>query len=192
MSRPQDFSLPINPRYGTHSVSWSDLVAIEQNPKAWLEGKRLKSNQSMDFGTFVHAQIKHRHLTTVPVGNAPEKVYSAKISNGKQSFTIIGKPDDTDEDTIYEYKSGLKLWNRKQAETHGQLFTYALLKWKATGKLPKKALLISLETRYDEDCDGIVLTGKQVIHEVPITLKDVLKIQARFVKAVSTLSALPR
>ena len=183
------FSLPINPRYGLPAISWSDLVAIEQDAQAWLDGKRLKSNDFMDYGTSVHALIKHGKLKGIPHGNAPEQVYSAIISDGKIKFMLVGKPDDTDEDIIYEYKTGLKLWTKKQAEEHGQLPTYALLKWKNTEKRPTKALLVSLETRYDEDL-GPVLTGKQVAHEVPITLTDVLKIQARFIKAYKKVSAL--
>lgn len=192
MSRQRAFKLPINPRYGVSAISWSDLTAIESNAKAWLDGKRLKSTPAMDFGTSVHAQIKHRKLKNIPVGNAPEKVYSTTISNGKQSLMIIGKPDDTDDDTIFEYKTGLKLWTKKKAEEHGQLFTYALLKWKTTGKLPKRALLISLETRYDEEIEDTVLTGNMVVHEVPITIVDVLKIQVRFLNVVSTLTTLQK
>lgn len=192
MKHAQDFKLPINPRYGIPAISWSDLIAIEQDPGAWLAGKRLKSTPAMDFGTSIHAQIKHRKLKNIPIGNAPDKIYSTTISNGKQSLMIIGKPDDTDDETIYEYKTGLKLWTKKQAEEHGQLFTYALLRWKITGKLPKKALLISLETRYDEEIEDTVLTRNMVVHEVPIRMVDVLKIQVRFLNVVSTLAILQK
>lgn len=184
MSQKHVFNLPINPRYNIRAISWSDLIAIESNPQKWLDGVRLKSNVNMHFGTSVHAEIKHRKLKGIPIGNAPDKSYQAEISNGKIKFTIIGTPDDTDDDTIYEYKTSLKLWTKKQAENHGQLFTYALLKWKNTGKLPKKALLVSLETKHDEDSEGLVLTGKTNIHIIPITMLDVLKIQTRFIKAV--------
>ena len=188
MSQKLDFKLPINPRYNTRSISWSDLLMIEQDAEAWLKGKRLKTNRYMEYGTSIHAEIKHRKHD-VPTGTAPEQIYTVKISDGKIKFHIVGKPDDTDDDTIYEYKTGTTLWGKKQAETHGQLFTYALLKWKHSGKIPKRALLISLKTAVDEDV-GVYLTGDRVIHEIPITLKDVLLIQARFINAYKKVSTL--
>jgi hypothetical protein len=45
--------------------------------------------------------------------------------------------------------------------------------------LPKKALLVSIETAQDEDA-GRYLTGDILVHEVPVTLLPILKIQARF------------
>lgn len=183
MSKQRASKLPINSRYGIKAISWSDLISIETDPKGWLAGKRLKATPAMEYGTSIHAEIKHRKIKDIPVGNAPEKTYSCLISKG---LMIVGTPDDTDDETIYEYKTSRKLWTKKQAEEHGQLFTYALLKWKTTGILPKRALLISLETRYDEEC-GIVLTGNRVTHEVPIKMIDVLKVQTRFIKAVKLI-----
>lgn len=190
------FNLPINHRYNIRAISWSDLLAIESNPEKWLAGVRLNKNESMSYGTSIHAQIKHRKLTGklkgIPIGNNPDQVLTVEISNGKYKFTIIGTLDDSDDEKIIEYKTGLKLWTKKQAEEHGQLFTYALLKYKNCGKLPSKAFLVSLETCYNEDSEGIVLTGKSVVHEVLIKMIDILKIQARFCKAVSTLRALQK
>ena len=170
------YQLPPNPRYNNApAISWSDLLAIESNVEKWLKGNRMKANESMSYGTHVHAQIKHRKLKGIPHGNNPEKKY---IFN-----QIVGTVDDHDDDTIYEYKTGMKLWSKKKAEEHGQLFTYALLICKNTGKCPKRALLVSLETGKDED-SGVVLTGDKRILEVPITLLDILKIQVRFMQAV--------
>ena len=111
----------------------------------------MESNRSMQYGIAIHAQIKHRKLKNIPIGNAPDITYHTEISDGKVLFGIIGKTDDSTDDTIIEYKTGMKLWTQKKAREHGQLFTYALLKWKTTGIMPKEALLVSLETKDDED-----------------------------------------
>lgn len=192
-------SLPINPRYGVPAISWSDLVAIESNVERWYKtvtGAHPKlKNDSMRYGTVVHDQVRRRKLKGIPCGNDPEKILSCVIKDGKQSFTVIGKPDDVDEETIYEYKTGLKLWSRGKAENHGQLKTYAMLRMKATGKCPKRALLVSLGTVNDEDA-GIVLTGETRVIAVPISKVDVLKIQSRFVlgyrKAIRYIDSIER
>ena len=172
--------LPNNRRYGIPALSWSDVVAIENDVHRWyLEqiGQRRKiTNEAMDFGTHVHARIAKGELD-VPRGNSPETVYRYKTKH----FTIIGKPDDADDETIYEYKtvSKGKHWTLNAAQQHGQLFTYALLRWKNGHPLPKKALLVSIETAQDEDA-GRYLTGDILVHEVPVTLLPILKIQTRF------------
>ena len=193
-------NLPINPRYGEPAISWSDVVAIESNVEAWYKratgvmGKR--ESTSMSYGTFVHAQIQrrskvHPKLKSIPHGKYPEVqvIYNLRYKKGKsnRSFLICGKPDDADEDTIYEYKTGLKLWGRKQADDHGQLRTYALLRKYVTGKAPTQALLVSLETANDEDA-GIYLTGEIRVLTVKITPLELLKIQARFIAAYEKAS----
>jgi hypothetical protein len=190
--------LPVNPRYGVPAISWSDVIAIESNVSAWYKratgvmGKR--ESPSLSYGTFVHNQIQrrakvHPEIKNIPHGHSPEEVivYNLRYRKGHKkvphSFLIVGTPDDADDDTIYEYKTGLKLWTRKQAEDHGQLRTYALLRASVNkGKYPKRALLVSLETANDEDA-GIYLTGNTRVLEVPITKLEILKIQARFIAA---------
>lgn len=175
MKKPLVYNLPPNPRYNNApAISWSDLLAIENNVEKWFKGQRMQTNESMSYGTSVHAQIRHGKLKNIPHGNHPEAVYIFG--------QIVGRVDDHDDDTLYEYKTGMKLWSAKKASEHGQLFTYAYLIGKNTGTYPKKALLVSLETKTDED-SGIVLTGDKRILEVPITTKDILKIQVRFNKA---------
>jgi hypothetical protein len=187
------FQLPPNPRYDNiPAISWSDLLAIEKSPEAFLAGVRLSPNRSMQYGTHIHTLISKKKIKNIPHGNSPEKIYTCIISDGKIKFMIVGRPDDSDDDTIYEYKTSLGgLWSRLQAEKHGQLFTYALLKWKTTGILPKKALLVSLETENVIDMEvmelDLKLTKNVRIIEVPITLKDVLMIQTRFIKAYKKL-----
>ncbi len=198
--------LPINPRYGERAISWSDVVAIESNVEAWYKraigeiGRR--QTPSLSYGTFVHNQIQrraklHPEIKKIPHGNHPEERvlhllrYKKGLSN--RSFLIVGTPDDADTDTIYEYKTGLKLWSKKSADDHGQLPTYALLRRSVTGVQPTRALLVSLETASDEDA-GIYLTGKTRVLEVKITRMDVLKIQSRFIgayeKAIDYISTL--
>lgn len=183
-------SIPIHPRYNLPALSWSDLVAIEQDVERWL--KRIKrTTPSMQYGTFVHNQIARRKLKGIPHGTDPEKPMTAmmsfKVGRKSVSFLIVGTPDDTDDDTIYEYKTGLKLWSKKQADNHGQLFTYSFLKGKNNNdRYPDRALLVSLETANDEDA-GIYLTGNIRVHEVKITAMDRLKIQSRFVNAYKKL-----
>lgn len=183
--------LPAHPRYdNVRAISWSDVTAIESNVEAWYKratgvmGKR--ESPSLSYGTFVHNQIQRRKLKKIPHGDHPEEVvlHLLRYKKGKanRKFFIIGTPDDADLSTIYEYKTGLKLWSRKQADDHGQLRAYALLRKSVTGVAPKRALLVSLETADDEDA-GIYLTGKTRVLEVEIKPLEILKIQARFIAA---------
>ena len=190
--------LPAHPRYdNVRAISWSDVIAIESNVEAWYKratgvmGKR--ESPSLSYGTFVHNQIQrrakvHPEIKKIPHGKHPEEVVIHEIIYKKGSkkhirrFNIVGTPDDADLSTIYEYKTGLKLWSRKQADDHGQLRAYALLRRSVTGVAPRRALLVSLETADDEDA-GIYLTGKTRVLEVEIKPLEILKIQARFIAA---------
>ncbi|QDP67629.1 MAG: hypothetical protein Tp172MES00d2C118482111_23 [Prokaryotic dsDNA virus sp.] len=202
--------LPQHPRYdNVRGISWSDVVAIEQDVAKWYEratGTRpVRSTPSLSYGTFVHNQIQrrsklHPEIKKIPHGKHPEQTikYLLRYKKGRakvpHQFFIVGTPDDADMTTIYEYKTGLKLWSKKSADDHGQLRCYALLRRSVTGIAPKRALLVSLETANDEDA-GIYLTGKTRVLEVEITRLDLLKIQARFVgayeKAMDYISTVP-
>lgn len=190
--------LPPHPRYGgVPAISWSDVTAIEQNVETWYKratgAMSKRESASMSYGTFVHNQIQrrsklHPEIKKVPHGTDPEHtvIHTINYKTGSKripgSFQIVGTPDDADQDTIYEYKTGLKLWTIKKASDHGQIPTYALLRRSLTGVQPTRALLVSLETANDEDA-GIYLTGKTRVLSVEITKLDVLKIQARFISA---------
>jgi hypothetical protein len=161
------------------------MVAIEASVEKWLAGRKIK-NRSMDYGSHIHKLIEHGHLDVPRLGK-PERSYVAQVPTGKGKgmFNVVGKIDDHDDTTIIDYKTCQKLWTKKQAQEHDQLKGYAFLLWKNSGKLPTKGVIVALETAYDEDVDDVALTGKSVVLEVPITLLDVLKVQARFQAAYS-------
>lgn len=185
MKKEHACKIPIDPRYGIAGLSWSSLLAIEQDVHKWLAGIKqpMKPTEAMRFGTYVHKNIKKLKL---PHGDHPEEpiICIIPISRTK-TLTIFGTPDDWSDGFIDEYKSAKKLWNRKKADEHGQLFTYALIIWKNTGKLITHARLTSIETGYKVTCGDreIILTGNTQTILVPITMLDVLKIQARFLRA---------
>lgn len=184
MNKQSDCKLPLNPRYQLHALSWSDMVAIEADVAKWLKGTKL-SNRSMTYGTHVHKLIEKGHLTVPRLGN-PEQIYRANIPikpSSRKTFTVVGRIDDSNDTTILDYKTGMKLWTRKQVEEHGQLKGYAFLRWKATGKMPTKGVIVSLKTEPHDDSDSMVLTGEMSVIEVPITRMDLLKIQVRFRQA---------
>ena len=174
--------LPINERYGIRGISFSDLIAIESSVERWFEHRRMES-EALSFGTHVHSFISHGKLKNVPTGTVSEKKLQAEIYFGKKHFTILGTPDSYDDEIIYEYKSSNKLWNKKKSMENPQFPTYAFLIRENTGKLLKKGKLISLETKYDEESEGIALTGKIQVIDVDISVMDLLKIKVRFIKA---------
>lgn len=173
-------TLPVNPRYGLPALSWSDVVVIEQDVDRWLRGIKFK-NRAMEYGTHVHKLIEKGHLDVPRLGN-PEQVYAATIptGRGKSVFMCVGKIDDSNDDTILDYKTCKTLWTQKQAEEHDQLKVYAFLRWKATGKRPTKGMIVALETEPHEDSESHVLTGNMRVLTVQLKLKDLLKVQARF------------
>jgi len=193
-------NLPPHPRYnGVQAISWSDLIAIESNVATWYKRATgvmdKRESPAMAFGTHVHNMIERGKLKLkgVPKGESPEETIVATIKykkGGKScSFEIVGTLDDIagGGDIILEYKTGRLLWSQQQANDHGQLRTYALLRKSVTGKAPTRALLISLETANDEDA-GIYLTGERRVLTVEITALEILKIQARFIAAYEKAS----
>jgi len=195
-------NLPIDPRYNLSGLSWSHLVMIEKDPEEWYDvyvlGHKRKPTEAMKFGTKVHKQIAERKfrgkLKEVYYGNNPETQLTCKIFYTKtKSFNIFGTPDDHGTLSLYEYKTGTKLWTQKQADNHGQLFTYALLLRESKKIYIDVAYLISLETKHltVNDKTKIVLTGNRRTLKVEITHQDLLKIQARFIngykKALKTI-----
>jgi len=192
MKRELDYKLPIDPRYSISGLSWSSLAMIEKNPEEWYQtyvlGYKRPPTEAMKFGTKIHKQIADRKfrgkLKKITYGSNPETKLTCKIFYTKtKSFNLIGTPDDFSYGTLYEYKTGTKLWTQKQADNHGQLFTYALLLQKAKRKTINIAYLVSLETKHltVNGKNKIVLTGNRRILEVKITPQDLLKIQARFI-----------
>lgn len=195
MKKEPDFDLPIDPRYNLPALSWSSLLRIEANAEKWYEeeflGRKKYRSDAMAYGLSVHAKIKHNKIK-VPRGDNKEKPLSCLISpRGGTPFYLCGTPDDFDTETIYEYKTGAKLWNKKQADEHGQIFTYALLLWRIDGILRKKGKLISLQTKYDTESESRVLNKKERHIDTEISLLDILKIEARFIrgykKAIETI-----
>ncbi len=192
MKKPSAYkSLPINPRYGVPALSWSDVIAIEQSPKKWLDGRHKIDNDATRYGIHVHKLIEKGHIDILRLGNPETKLQAlVPISpTSKRTFMAVGRCDDSDDTTILDYKTGQKLWTQKQVLEHGQLHAYAFMRWRMTGKRPTRGIIVSLETAVDEDA-GTYLTGKTRTIEVPITLLDCIKIQHRFQKAYAAVTAI--
>lgn len=75
--------LPPHPRYdGVQAISWSDVKAIESNPRDWYARavglKPTRQTPSLLFGTMVHAYIQRRNweelgIDPIPHGTYPEE-----------------------------------------------------------------------------------------------------------------------
>jgi len=169
--------LPENHRYGgIKGISWSDILAIESNVEKWIDGYRLPESEAFKFGQSVHERIEHG-LIEAPRGCHPETQLSALVDD---EFYLLGKPDDFDgKEIVDEYKTGAKLWTRKQAQDHNQYDIYAYLIWKNGYPHPKHARLTSFETAWSEDAESLYLTGEKVTHIVLLNLTRTMRAVAR-------------
>jgi len=149
-------------------LSWSKMTAIERGEdvfiERYIEAIPIRSRY-IDFGKFfaecaeegkskdfiVDAIVK-----SLPKGE-PEKEFVVEY----EKIKILGYFDryDKKENTIWEFKTGTKLWTDRTLQECGQTKLYSFMYWLRYGIIPTIGLY-SVETEYDEDFEEMRATGR--------------------------------
>ena len=114
-------------------LSWSAISSFEYDPEQWYQkyymGIAQPSSPEMEFGkTFADACEVRKPLA--PVTMLSKMEHEFKFMFGE--IPMIGYADTHEEETrdeTGEYKTGVKPWDQKRVDTHGQVDMYALGNW---------------------------------------------------------------
>lgn len=129
-------------------VSWSQISSFEYSPEQWhkkyvLHGKCTKelclmieegrkcplkeTSVEMEFGKMVGERLASDPLYLPEVPRLSKYEHPFKVS--WKGIPLVGYADNFCEMTkrkIYEFKTGVKKWDQKRVDGHGQLDMYAL------------------------------------------------------------------
>lgn len=121
-------------------LSWSAISAFEYNPEQWYEkyvlGKKSTSPE-MVFGSKIGKLLETdpSFLPEIPRQKHMEYKFEAEIDGVK----LVGFADSfCDEQLILEeYKTGVKPWDQKRADNHGQIDMYLFMLYMSKGIKPE-------------------------------------------------------
>lgn len=147
-------------------LSWSSLDLFERSVEQWkqvyLYGKKMPINRGMAFGRDMAEGLEHEKVTGNPILDLimerlpkfeiMDKPITAEIREGKKIIPLLAKPDSmkTDGSAFKEYKTGQKLWSRKQVDESGQITFYATVLFLKNGKIPWDIELVHVETEKED------------------------------------------
>lgn len=167
------------------ALSWSSISSFEYNPEEWYSRyvlkERGKSSPEMEFGKWfgeclakdpdflpqIPRLSKFEHAFTVVFDGIPLIGYA-------DSFDHIGKK------SLKEYKTGVKKWDQRRVDSHGQIDMYLLMHY-ITEKI----------TPEEVECELVWIPTKRVEtgdFEVKISLVD--PVMPRIFKTKRTMSDL--
>jgi len=112
-------------------VNWSSISSFRWNKENWFRnfilGERATSPE-MTFGSYIDKKIQNdpNFMPKLPRFEMMQH-HMKVVFNG---LTLMGTPDGINikkNKMLIDYKTGVKEWNKKRAEEHGQLLMYLLL-----------------------------------------------------------------
>lgn len=170
-------------------LSWSAISSFEYNPEQWYRkyvlGIEEKPNPAMLFGKLVGERIAS-DPTFLP--NLPRlSLYEYEQPDGLRSMfgkiPLLGYIDSYEpHTTLFEYKTGQRLWTQKRVDEHGQIDMYLLLLWlKYKIKPTDIAVTLFWMPTQDNSDFNISFINEKKIYPFPTTrtLQDILNFGAR-------------
>lgn len=172
-------------------MSWSQISSFEYDPEDWYRkyvlGMKDKPTPELLFGkAFADSCEIRKPLAPVKMLSKMEQPFEVEFDKIK----LIGYLDTFDDVTfrdIGEYKSGVKKWDQKRADQHGQITMYALmnylqnkirpeectffLQWIPTQKIPRENGDFS---GFDYDIDFLYPIEVRTFH-TKRTMRDILE-----------------
>lgn len=114
-------------------MSWSAISSFEWDPEQWYEnyiiGKKMVMTAELTFGAkFASACEKRKPPAKVTMLSKMEQGFKVKfgklwLTGFADTFDKVGKKK------IGEYKTGVKAWDQKRVDEHGQITMYALMNY---------------------------------------------------------------
>lgn len=176
--------------------SWSQLSSFEYDKEQWYDkyilGKPSRVSAEMTFGSEVGKRLETdpTYLPMIPRHNVMEHEF--KCFFGK--IPLIGYADSfctiTDK-KLNEHKTGVKKWDQKRVDEHGQLDMYLLMHWIMRKIRPEdvEVNLIWLPTKRSESGDfNVTISFVEPIEEniktftTKRTMKDIMNFGMRINK----------
>lgn len=178
-------------RWKARDLSWSQISSFEYDPDQWyrryFEKEEQYETEEMKFGKEIGERLASdpKFLPEVPRLSKFEHGFRVVFDG----ITLVGYADsfcDKTNKKVIEYKTGVKKWDQKRADEHGQIDAYLLMHFITTKIKPEEVecQLVWLPTERREDGDFKV-TIKLVepvtprIFKTKRTMADVLNFAAR-------------
>lgn len=144
-------------KLNSRPLSWSSISSFEYDPKEWarkyLEGKETPPSAEMVFGSKVGKKLETdlTFLPMIPRYSKMEHPFNVKMGD----ILLTGYADSLCTLTnkkLAEYKTGVKKWDQKRVNQHGQIDMYLLMHYITTRVKPEEVevLLIWLPTQRRE------------------------------------------
>lgn len=175
------------------ALSWSAISSFEYDPEQWFDkyvlGKKQEETSAMLFGKQIGERLASDPTFMPEVPRLP--VYEYKLTARIGDIPLIGYIDAFDKDipALLEFKTGKK-WDRKKAESHGQIDLYCAMLW-AMHKIHPGDLdikLVWMETEQGGDFSTQFVKGmKPVIFPLKKSMVDVLNMLVRVKKVYAQM-----
>lgn len=114
-------------------MSWSAVSSFEWDPEQWYQsyimGKKMQMTPELSFGSKFASSCENRKpLAKVTMLSKMEQPFKCKfgklwLTGFADTFDHVGKKK------FGEYKTGVKAWDQKRADEHGQITMYALMNY---------------------------------------------------------------
>ena len=174
--------------------SWSQISSFEYSPEQWFlryfMGEQGDETEEMRFGKMIGERLASdpKFLPQVPRLSKFEQPFNIVFKD----IPLVGYADSFCDKTykiLYEYKTGVKKWDQKRVDEHGQIDLYLLMNF-VTNKIRPEEMqvkLVWLPTERKESGDfkvHIKLVEPIVpqIFNTKRTMADILKIGAKVIK----------
>jgi len=129
-------------KWRERDYSWSQHSSFKYNPRAWFERYVLGLDENPTPELIFGKKFADSCELGTPL--APVRMLSRMEQDFKvpfNGFKLIGYADTFCDQTmriIGEYKTGMKAWDQKRVDEHGQLTMYALMNYIANGIRPEE------------------------------------------------------
>lgn len=174
-------------------LSWSAISSFEYDPDIWFEryilGKKDEGSSAMKFGKMIGEKLASDPTFMPEVPRLP--LYEHKLQSRLGDIPLIGYIDafDLKNQKMLEFKTG-KNWDRKKAETHGQIDLYCAMIFAQhkihPGELDIKLVWLQTEETGDFSTQ-FIKDMKPVIFPIKKTMVDVLNMLARVKKTYALM-----
>ena len=179
-------------------LSWSALSSFEWDPEQWYNRYILVEQEppsaEMEFGKLVGEKLASdpEYLPHIP--RYKEFEYELKQSLG--DIPMIGFIDSFEPSrfvggpAVFEYKTGVKPWDQKRADEHGQISMYLLMLWLQHKLKPEdvKTQILWMPTQKNSDFSIGFVDEKDVkVFHTKRTMRQVLEFGVRIQQTVKAM-----
>lgn len=175
-------------------LSWSAMSSFEWNKEQWYKRYILKEREepssAMLFGKEIGQKLAADSSFLPAVPRLP--VFEYKVTGTIASIPLVGYLDAFDKDNkkVLEFKTGKK-WDKKKADTHGQIDLYCALLYEMHKILPSELdiRIVWLATEQNTNFETQFITDmKPVIFTVKKSMNDIINMHTRVKKTVQAMN----